>query len=223
MNKHHFGAICALALASSPALAADDTVKIGVLGDMSGVYADGFSGKGAVAAVNMAVADFGGSVLGHKIEVISADHQNKPDIGSALAPQMGRRRPRHLDRRPHQLRRRPSPSKKPHPTNTSSASPPVAPPPTSPARPAPNTASITATTPTRCRSAPPPPSSRKAARAGISSPPTTPSATRSSRAPATPSKPSAAPSSARQPPRSPPPISRPTCSPPKPPAPRSSA
>ena len=85
MNKHHIGAICALALASSPALGADDTVKIGVLGDMSGVYADGFSGKGAVAAVNMAVEDFGGTVLGHKIEVISADHQNKPDIGSALA------------------------------------------------------------------------------------------------------------------------------------------
>ena len=62
-------------------------MKIGVLGDMSGVYADGFSGRGAVAAVKMAVEDFGGSVLGHPIEVISADHQNKPDVGSAIARQ----------------------------------------------------------------------------------------------------------------------------------------
>ena len=83
MNRH-LGAVCAIALAATPALAADDTVKIGVLGDMSGVYADGFSGKGAVAAVKMAVEDFGGSVLGHKIEVLTADHQNKPDVGSAI-------------------------------------------------------------------------------------------------------------------------------------------
>ena len=86
MNKH-FGAACAVALVATPALAADDTVKIGVLGDMSGVYADGFSGKGAVAAVKMAIDDFGGSVLGHKIEVLVADHQNKPDVGSAIARQ----------------------------------------------------------------------------------------------------------------------------------------
>ena len=84
MHKH-IGAVCAIAFAATPALAADDTVKIGVLGDMSGVYADGFSGKGAVAAVKMAVEDFGGSVLGHKIEVLTADHQNKPDVGSAIA------------------------------------------------------------------------------------------------------------------------------------------
>ena len=65
----------------------DDVVKIGVLGDMSGVYSTGFSGDGAVAAVKMAVEDFGGTVLGKPIEVISADHQNKADVASATARQ----------------------------------------------------------------------------------------------------------------------------------------
>jgi branched-chain amino acid transport system substrate-binding protein len=65
----------------------NDVVKIGVLGDMSGMYSSGFSGPGAVAAVKMAVADFGGAVLGKKIEVVSADHQNKADIASATARQ----------------------------------------------------------------------------------------------------------------------------------------
>lgn len=59
-------------------------IKIGVLGDMSGYNAD-ISGKGAVEAVKMAVEDFGGSVLGRPIEVIYADHQNKPDIASNIA------------------------------------------------------------------------------------------------------------------------------------------
>ncbi|QDQ25679.1 ABC transporter substrate-binding protein [Chitinimonas arctica] len=61
-----------------------DVVKIGILTDMSGVYA-GLSGKGSVLAAQMAVADFGGKVLGKPIEIISADHQNKPDIGAAKA------------------------------------------------------------------------------------------------------------------------------------------
>jgi branched-chain amino acid transport system substrate-binding protein len=59
-------------------------IKIGVLGDQSGVY-ENISGRGAVEAVKMAVEDFGGTVLGRKIEVIVADHQNKPDIASAIA------------------------------------------------------------------------------------------------------------------------------------------
>ena len=63
----------------------DGKVKIGVLGDMSGVYADGFSGSGATAAVKMAVKDFGGAVLGKDIEVVAADHQNKADIASSTA------------------------------------------------------------------------------------------------------------------------------------------
>ncbi len=59
-------------------------VKIGILNDQSGVYAD-YGGKWSFEAAKMAVEDFGGEVLGHKIEVISADHQNKPDLGSAIA------------------------------------------------------------------------------------------------------------------------------------------
>ena len=59
-------------------------VKIGILNDQSGVYAD-YGGKWSVEAAKMAVEDFGGEVLGHKIEVISADHQNKPDLASAIA------------------------------------------------------------------------------------------------------------------------------------------
>src|SRR5689334_14915984 len=59
-------------------------VKIGILNDQSGVYAD-YGGKWSFEAAKMAVEDFGGEVLGHKIEVVSADHQNKPDLGSAIA------------------------------------------------------------------------------------------------------------------------------------------
>jgi branched-chain amino acid transport system substrate-binding protein len=59
-------------------------VKIGVLADMSGVYAD-IGGQGSVEAVKMAIDDFGGSVLGKPIEVVSADGQNKPDISSNIA------------------------------------------------------------------------------------------------------------------------------------------
>jgi branched-chain amino acid transport system substrate-binding protein len=62
----------------------DNVVKIGVLTDMSGVYSQ-IGGKGTVVAVEMAVADFGGKVLGKPIEVISADHQNKADIASTKA------------------------------------------------------------------------------------------------------------------------------------------
>ncbi|GAB3674047.1 ABC transporter substrate-binding protein [Salinisphaera aquimarina] len=79
-------AIGSLLLAGAGANAAgnaDGAVKIGVMGDMSGVYSTGFSGKGAVAAVQMAVDDFGGEVLGKPVKVISADHQNKADIASA--------------------------------------------------------------------------------------------------------------------------------------------
>jgi branched-chain amino acid transport system substrate-binding protein len=61
-----------------------DVVRIGVLTDMSGQFSDE-SGKGAVTAVEMAVQDFGGKVLGKRIEVIYADHQNKPDVAVAKA------------------------------------------------------------------------------------------------------------------------------------------
>jgi branched-chain amino acid transport system substrate-binding protein len=62
----------------------DDVVKIGVLTDMTGVYSDSV-GPGAVTAARMAAADFGGTVLGKPIDIIFADHQNKPDVGSTLA------------------------------------------------------------------------------------------------------------------------------------------
>src|SRR6516165_12150897 len=62
----------------------DGVVKIGVLDDMSGPYAD-IQGPGDVVAVKMAVEDFGGSVNGKPIEVVSADLQNKADVGSAIA------------------------------------------------------------------------------------------------------------------------------------------
>jgi branched-chain amino acid transport system substrate-binding protein len=62
----------------------DDVVKIGVLTDMSSLYADA-TGKGSLAAVQMAVADYGGKVKGKPVEVISADHQNKPDLGVSIA------------------------------------------------------------------------------------------------------------------------------------------
>lgn len=62
----------------------NDVLRIGVLTDISGVYAD-ISGKGAVEAVKMAVEDFGGKMFGKNIEVVFADHQNKADVGAAKA------------------------------------------------------------------------------------------------------------------------------------------
>jgi len=62
----------------------DGVVKIGVLTDMTGLYSD-LSGRGSVAAAQMAVEDFGGKVMGKRIEVVAADHQNKPDVGASIA------------------------------------------------------------------------------------------------------------------------------------------
>ena len=59
-------------------------VKIGILNDQSGVYAD-YGGKYSLEAAHMAVEDFGGEVLGKKIEIVTADHQNKPDLAVAIA------------------------------------------------------------------------------------------------------------------------------------------
>ncbi|HUJ74932.1 MAG TPA: ABC transporter substrate-binding protein [bacterium] len=80
--------LAALPLTGQPAQAqiSGDTVKIGVLNDQSSLYAD-ISGQGSVVAARMAVKDFGGTVLGKPIEVIFADHQNKPDVGSNIARQ----------------------------------------------------------------------------------------------------------------------------------------
>jgi len=64
------------------ALAAADDVVIGDIDDLSGVYAD-VAGTGAIEAMKMAIADFGGTVLGRKIVTLVTDHQNKPDIGAS--------------------------------------------------------------------------------------------------------------------------------------------
>src|SRR6202795_4019673 len=76
-------AVAGLSLAS-PALAQDKTVKIGVLNDMSGLYAD-IGGPNSVVAAKMAVEDSGLANKGWKIDVVSGDHQNKPDVGVNIA------------------------------------------------------------------------------------------------------------------------------------------
>src|SRR6202166_1542470 len=78
-------AVAGLSLAS-PALAQDKTVKIGVLNDMSGLYAD-IGGPNSVVAAKMALDDSGLAAKGWKIDVISGDHQNKPDVGVNIARQ----------------------------------------------------------------------------------------------------------------------------------------
>jgi branched-chain amino acid transport system substrate-binding protein len=69
-------------LLAAPAFA--QGVKIGILNDQSGVYAD-YGGKYSVEAAKMAIEDFGGEVLGQKVEMITADHQNKPDLATSIA------------------------------------------------------------------------------------------------------------------------------------------
>jgi branched-chain amino acid transport system substrate-binding protein len=77
--------VSAIALLSGAAHAevSGNAIKIGVMNDQSGLYAD-LAGQGSVEAARMAVEDFGGSVDGAPIEVLSADHQNKPDVGSNI-------------------------------------------------------------------------------------------------------------------------------------------
>src|SRR6201994_341078 len=81
MKSIWLAAIAGLALAG-PASA--QGVKIGILNDQSGVYAD-YGGKYSLEAAHMAVEDFGGEGLGKKIEIVTADHQNKPDLATAIA------------------------------------------------------------------------------------------------------------------------------------------
>ena len=80
-----FGTALTLAAASA-AMADDKVVKIGVLTDLSGLYAD-LGGQGSIAAAEMAVEDSGLAKKGWKLDVVSADHQNKPDIGTNIARQ----------------------------------------------------------------------------------------------------------------------------------------
>jgi len=85
--------LLALAMASALALTgaaqaqvSDGVIKIGVLSDMSSLYTD-LAGAGSVVAAKMAVEDSGIEKRGYKVEIISADHQNKPDVGSQIARQ----------------------------------------------------------------------------------------------------------------------------------------
>ena len=75
-----------LCTASAAGAQDDDVVKIGVLNDMSGLYSD-IGGAGSVAAAKLAVEDFNPAAHGMKVEVVSGDHQNKPDVGANLARQ----------------------------------------------------------------------------------------------------------------------------------------
>ncbi|MDB5866223.1 MAG: transporter substrate-binding protein, partial [Betaproteobacteria bacterium] len=71
---------------SAQAQYSDNVIKIGVLNDQSGTYAD-FAGPGSTVAARMAVEDFGAAKKGMKVEIVVADHQNKPEVGSSIARQ----------------------------------------------------------------------------------------------------------------------------------------
>jgi branched-chain amino acid transport system substrate-binding protein len=89
MKMKLMAAACALAFSAGAVHAqqiSDDVVKIGVLNDQSGLYAD-LAGQGSVVAARMAAEDFGGKVLGKTIEVVFADHQNKADISTSIVNQ----------------------------------------------------------------------------------------------------------------------------------------
>ena len=84
MNRRTILLGTAAAVFAGRARAAEMPLKIGVLNDMSGVFAD-YQGPGSLLATQMAVEDAGGHAGSRAIEVISADHQNKPDVGMAIA------------------------------------------------------------------------------------------------------------------------------------------
>src|SRR4051794_23415502 len=82
------GALAAAGLfgAATPAIAqiSGDVIRIGIITDMSSVYAD-IDGQGGIEAIKMAIQDMGGAINGKKIEILSADHQNKPDVAATKA------------------------------------------------------------------------------------------------------------------------------------------
>jgi branched-chain amino acid transport system substrate-binding protein len=91
-TKRSVSAAVSLALAAAfvnsgaQAQMSDGIVKIGVMNDMSGLYSD-ITGQGSVFAARQAVEDFGAAAKGLKVEIVSADHQNKPDVGSSIVRQ----------------------------------------------------------------------------------------------------------------------------------------
>ncbi len=90
LNRKSFIAAAVLGLLTASGAQAqqvsDDAIRIGVMADMTGPYA-GNGGPGSLLAVRMAVEDFGGRVLGKPIEILQADDQNKPDVGTNIARQ----------------------------------------------------------------------------------------------------------------------------------------
>ena len=89
MKLNKISSACALAFASllgtsASAQISGDVIRIGFITDMSGLYAD-IDGPAGAEAIKMAVADMGGAINGKKIEVLVADHQNKPDVAAAKA------------------------------------------------------------------------------------------------------------------------------------------
>ena len=87
--RYSFGFVAAAAVGvfavmSGAAVAQDRTVKIGILNDQASVYSS-ITGPGSVAAAKLAIEDAGGTLFGQPIELVSADHGHKPDIGSAIA------------------------------------------------------------------------------------------------------------------------------------------
>jgi branched-chain amino acid transport system substrate-binding protein len=86
LKRTLIAAALAAAAGAAQAQVSDGIIKIGVLNDMSGLYSD-IAGPGSVVAAKMAVEDFGAAKKGMKVEVVGADHQNKPDVGSSIANQ----------------------------------------------------------------------------------------------------------------------------------------
>src|SRR6266550_5250571 len=86
LRKMTAAAALAFAAGAAHAQVSDGVIRIGVLNDQSSLYAD-LSGQGSVIAARMAVEDFGAAKKGMKVEIISADHQNKADVGSGIARQ----------------------------------------------------------------------------------------------------------------------------------------
>src|SRR4051794_22968576 len=86
MQKMSVAVGLALCATGASAQISDGVIKIGVMSDMSSLYSD-IGGPGSVAAARMAVEDFGAAKKGMKVEIVSADHQNKADVGSGIARQ----------------------------------------------------------------------------------------------------------------------------------------
>lgn len=78
------GTLCIFAVTPASAQFSDDKIKIGVLSDIAGIYSD-INGEGAAVAARLAAEDMGNAIAGKPIEIIVADHQNKPDIAASIA------------------------------------------------------------------------------------------------------------------------------------------